>query len=108
MTNAVTARDWLKAGLGGASDGWHRHFVGISANPQIPGGFGIPPERVLQFWDWVGGRYSLWSAIGLPLALGIGIYRFHQLLSGEHALDVHFASTPPIGRQDGGARVCAA
>src|SRR3546814_10520279 len=72
-----------------------RHFVGISANPQIPGGFGIPPERVLQFWDWVGGRYSLWSAIGLPIALGIGIDRFHQLLAGAHEMDVHFASAPP-------------
>src|SRR3546814_20762360 len=71
-----------------------RHFVGISANPQIPGGFGIPPERVLQFWDWVGGRYSLWSAIGLPIALGIGIDRFHQLLAGAHEMDVHFASAP--------------
>src|SRR3546814_7803017 len=85
MTNAVTARDWLKAGLGGASDGWHRHFVGISANPQIPGGFGITPERVLQFWDWVGGRYSLWSAIGLPIALGIGIDRKSTRLNSCHS-----------------------
>lgn len=95
MTNAGTARDWLRAGLGGASAGWYRHFVGISANPQIPGGFGIPPERVLQFWDWVGGRYSLWSSIGLPIALGIGMDRFRDMLAGAHEMDTHFAKAPP-------------
>jgi len=94
MTNAATARDWLRGALGADAD-WARHFVGISANPQIPGGFGIPPERVLQFWDWVGGRYSLWSAIGLPIALGIGMARFRELLAGAHAMDEHFATAPP-------------
>ncbi|WP_414656078.1 glucose-6-phosphate isomerase [Ferrovibrio sp.] len=97
MTNAETARDWLKKQLGkdGAEAGaWTRHFVGISANPQIPGKFGIPPERVLQFWDWVGGRYSLWSAIGLPIALSIGMPRFRELLAGAHAMDEHFATAP--------------
>ncbi|WP_370156025.1 glucose-6-phosphate isomerase [Ferrovibrio sp.] len=94
MTNAATARDWLRGALGGAAAGWARHFIGISANPQVPGGFGIPPERVLVFWDWVGGRYSLWSAIGLPIALGIGMPRFRDLLAGGHAMDEHFATAP--------------
>jgi glucose-6-phosphate isomerase len=94
MTNAGTARDWLRGHVGPDAE-WARHFVGISANPQIPGSFGIPPERVLQFWDWVGGRYSLWSAIGLPIALGIGIGRFRELLAGAHEMDAHFAAAPP-------------
>ena len=96
MTNAGTARDWLRGHLGSDAD-WAKHFIGISANASVPGTFGIPPERVLEFWDWVGGRYSLWSAIGLPIALGIGMARFRDLLAGGHAMDTHFA-TAPLGR----------
>lgn len=93
MMNAETARDWLRRSLGADCD-WAKHFTGISANPGIPGKFGIPPERVLQFWDWVGGRYSLWSAIGLSIALAIGMPRFRELLAGAHAMDRHFATAP--------------
>lgn len=96
MTNAETARDWLRGHIGSDAD-WAKHFIGVSANASVPGTFGIPPERVLEFWDWVGGRYSLWSAIGLPIALGIGMSRFRDLLAGGHAMDAHFA-TAPLGR----------
>lgn len=94
MANAETARAWLQEKLGPGIIDWPRHFMGISANTAVPGKFGIPPHQVLQFWDWVGGRYSLWSAIGFPIALGIGMENFRSLLAGAHAMDRHFASAP--------------
>jgi glucose-6-phosphate isomerase len=94
MANAETARAWLQEKLGPGIIDWPRHFMGISANTAVPGKFGIPPNQVLQFWDWVGGRYSLWSAIGFPIALGIGMHNFRAMLAGAHAMDTHFASAP--------------
>ncbi|MFN4312458.1 MAG: glucose-6-phosphate isomerase [Ferrovibrio sp.] len=94
MANAETARTWLQDRLGPGIIDWPRHFMGISANTAVPGKFGIPPNQVLQFWDWVGGRYSLWSAIGFPIALGIGMENFRSLLAGAHAMDRHFATAP--------------
>ena len=92
LTNAQTARDWLTDALGEAAVG--RHFVALSTNAEAVRAFGIEPENMFQFWDWVGGRYSLWSAIGLPIAVAIGMDRFEELLDGAHAMDRHFAEAP--------------
>lgn len=94
MANAETARAWLQEKLGPGIIDWPRHFMGLSANTTVPGKFGIRAEQVLTFWDWVGGRYSLWSAIGFPIALGIGMDKFRQMLDGAHAMDHHFATAP--------------
>jgi glucose-6-phosphate isomerase len=89
MTNAHTARNWF---LDSARDEAFikQHFVAISTNENKVKGFGIDPENMFVFWDWVGGRYSLWSAIGLPIACTIGFEHFIQLLEGAHAMDNHF------------------
>ncbi len=89
MTNAISARDWF---LAAAGDKAHvaKHFVALSTNKSAVEGFGIDPANMFEFWDWVGGRYSLWSAIGLSIALTIGYANFEQLLDGAHAADVHF------------------
>ncbi|MFK7792348.1 MAG: glucose-6-phosphate isomerase [Devosiaceae bacterium] len=92
LTNAHTVRDWLVAGIGEASVG--AHLAALSSNADATAAFGIDAQRVFGFWDYVGGRYSIWSAIGLPLALAIGADRFHQFLAGAHALDDHFAQAP--------------
>lgn len=92
LTNARTARDWLVARLGEAAV--ERHFIAISANPAEARKFGIHAEQIYEFWDWVGGRFSLWSAIGLPIALAIGFDGFQQLLAGAHAMDSHFFQAP--------------
>ncbi|HYD66919.1 glucose-6-phosphate isomerase [Azospirillum sp.] len=93
LTNAHTARDWF---LDSAGDEAHiaKHFVAVSTNEAEVRRFGIDPENMFGFWDWVGGRYSLWSAIGLPIALGIGMERFEDLLAGAHAMDEHFHTAP--------------
>jgi glucose-6-phosphate isomerase len=93
MTNAHTARQWF---LSGAKEEQHiaRHFVALSTNEQEVTRFGIDKANMFQFWDWVGGRYSLWSAIGLSIALTIGYDHFEQLLRGAHATDEHFRTTP--------------
>jgi glucose-6-phosphate isomerase len=93
MTNAYTARDWfLKSG---AQEGdIAKHFVALSTNEKAVTGFGIDKENMFQFWDWVGGRYSLWSAIGLSIALTIGYQNFEDLLKGAHEADNHFRNTP--------------
>jgi glucose-6-phosphate isomerase len=88
MLNAHAAHAWLSAV--GASDAVGRHFVAVTANPREAAAFGIDPERTFSFWDWVGGRYSLWSAVGLPIMLSLGPARFRELLSGAHAMDEHF------------------
>ena len=93
LTNARTARAWLIACLG-AEKAVAKHFVAVSTNIRGVRAFGIDPEHMFEFWDWVGGRYSLWSAIGLPIALMIGMDRFEQLLKGGHAMDEHFRDTP--------------
>ena len=93
LTNAHTARDWL---LRAADDpqAVARHFAALSTNREAVTEFGIDPDNMFEFWDWVGGRYSLWSAIGLPIALSVGMDRFEELLAGAHAMDRHFTSAP--------------
>ena len=89
MTNAHTAREWF---LKHAGDEKHiaKHFVALSTNEKAVTDFGIAKENMFEFWDWVGGRYSLWSAIGLSIALTIGYERFEELLKGAHEMDKHF------------------
>lgn len=93
MTNAHSARDWF---LQAAGDECHvaKHFAALSTNAEAVAAFGIDTANMFEFWDWVGGRYSLWSAIGLSIALSIGYDNFEQLLAGAHAMDRHFATTP--------------
>ncbi|MGH8481615.1 MAG: glucose-6-phosphate isomerase [Nevskiaceae bacterium] len=86
--NARAAHAWLSAAGGVAAVS--RQFVAVTANPREAAAFGIEPERTFGFWDWVGGRYSLWSAVGLPIMFAIGAARFRELLSGAHAMDEHF------------------
>jgi len=93
MQNARAARAWaLAAGL--AHSDLAKHFVAVSANVEKAAEFGIAPVNIFPLWDWVGGRYSLWSAIGLPIALGVGMANFRALLAGAHALDEHFRTAP--------------
>lgn len=89
LRNATTAREWLQSGSGMDTD-LSRHFLAVSANPDRAGEFGIAPENVLPMWDWVGGRYSLWSAIGIAAALAMGMDRFNRLRQGAAAMDQHF------------------
>ena len=91
MTNARSARAWLAAALGADAGS---HLAAISSNPEAAADFGIEKDRVFGFRDWVGGRYSLWSAIGLPVAIAIGGERFRELLAGAAALDRHFRTAP--------------
>lgn len=93
LTNAHTARQWF---LDTAGEEAHiaRHFVAVSTNRAEVEAFGIDPENMFRFWDWVGGRYSLWSSIGLSIALYIGFERFRELLAGAHAMDRHFQEAP--------------
>ncbi|HHR5860698.1 TPA: glucose-6-phosphate isomerase [Providencia alcalifaciens] len=93
MTNAHSAREWL---LTFAKDEKHiaKHFVALSTNSEQVAKFGIDTNNMFEFWDWVGGRYSLWSAIGLSIVLSVGYDNFVQLLSGAHAMDKHFTQTP--------------
>jgi glucose-6-phosphate isomerase len=93
MTNAFSARDWF---LKKASDSVHikKHFIALSTNQHAVTQFGIDPENMFEFWDWVGGRYSLWSAIGLSIALYIGMDQFEELLKGGFEMDEHFKTAP--------------
>ena len=93
MTNAASARRWLVQGLG-EERCVAAHFAALSTNLEATSAFGIAPERVFAFWDWVGGRYSLWSAIGLSIALAVGFEAFASVLAGAHAMDRHFAEAP--------------
>ncbi|WP_018233977.1 glucose-6-phosphate isomerase [Thioalkalivibrio thiocyanodenitrificans] len=93
LTNAYTARAWLLEHAGDDA-AIARHFVAVSTNREGVVNFGIDPEHMFGFWDWVGGRYSLWSAIGLPIALYAGMDRFEELLDGAHAMDTHFREAP--------------
>ncbi len=92
MTNAASARAWLAYRLGEEAVG--EHFAAISTNLDKVSAFGIRPERVFGFWDWVGGRYSVWSAIGLPLAISIGAENFREFLAGARRMDEHFRDAP--------------
>jgi glucose-6-phosphate isomerase len=93
MTNAHTARRWLVDALGD-DNAVARHFVALSTNAEAVEAFGIDHDCVFEFWDWVGGRYSSWSAIGLSVALAVGFDRFVELLEGAHTIDRHFAEAP--------------
>ncbi len=97
MANARSAREWLLTNVSGADSRQNavgKHFAAASTNLDETAAFGITPERVFGFWDWVGGRYSLWSAIGLPIALAVGFEQFERLLAGAHAMDEHFRNAP--------------
>jgi len=93
MANAATARAWLLAALGDPA-AVARHFAALSTNEKAVRAFGIDPANMFEFWDWVGGRYSLWSAVGLSIAIAIGADRFEELLAGAHEVDEHVHSAP--------------
>ncbi|MFL4903422.1 glucose-6-phosphate isomerase [Streptomyces sp. MMS24-I2-30] len=94
ITNATSARNWLLAGLGGDEKAVARHFVALSTNTRKVAEFGIDPENMFEFWDWVGGRYSYDSAIGLSLMIAIGPDRFREMLAGFRLVDEHFRTAP--------------
>lgn len=93
LSNAQTVRQWLEKALGKHDRVVKSHFIGVSTKADKMTDWGIAPENQLLLWDWVGGRYSLWSCIGLPIALTIGVKGFQQLLAGAHAIDEHFQHT---------------
>lgn len=93
MTNAVTARQWINAALGN-DDAWIDHFVAVTACTRRARALGIRQNYIFRIWDWVGGRYSLWSAIGLPVVLYAGMEQFEQLLAGAGEMDCHFRQAP--------------
>ncbi|SFL41196.1 glucose-6-phosphate isomerase [Desulfomicrobium norvegicum] len=93
LTNAHTARDWFLRS-GAAQSDVARHFVALSTNEPAVRDFGIDPANMFAFWDWVGGRYSLWSCIGLSIALAVGMENFRELLAGAREMDKHFRTTP--------------
>jgi glucose-6-phosphate isomerase len=93
LANAHSARRWF-LGKVGDETAIAKHFVAVSTNEAEVRKFGIDPDNMFEFWDWVGGRYSLWSAIGLPIAIYIGMDRFEELLAGGHAMDEHFRTAP--------------
>ncbi|TCB98503.1 glucose-6-phosphate isomerase [Micromonospora zingiberis] len=95
LANAHQARRWLLAGLDADEQAVAKHFVAVSTNAQRVADFGIDPANMFGFWDWVGGRYSLPSAVGLAVMLSIGPARFDELLAGYHAVDEHFRTAPP-------------
>ncbi|TPN89649.1 glucose-6-phosphate isomerase [Mesorhizobium sp. CU2] len=92
MTNAQTARDWVQKALGEKAVG--KHFAAVSTALDLVAKFGIEKDRVFGFWDWVGGRYSVWSAIGLPVMISVGPRNFRAFLDGAHEMDEHFRSAP--------------
>nr|WP_170136777.1 glucose-6-phosphate isomerase [Mesorhizobium loti] len=92
MTNAQTARDWVQKALGKEAVG--KHFAAVSTALDLVAKFGIAPDRVFGFWDWVGGRYSLWGAIGLPVMIAVGPRNFRAFLDGAHEMDEHFRIAP--------------
>lgn len=93
LKNTLAARDWYLA-MGGPEEELHRHFIAVTSNRKAAIEFGIGEENIFPMWDWVGGRYSLWSAIGLPIALAIGVSNFKELLAGAYAMDEHFTQAP--------------
>ena len=93
LKNAQAARAWYLA-QGGTEEELYRHFIAVSSNKEAAIAFGIREDNIFPMWDWVGGRYSLWSAIGLPIAMSIGISNFKELLSGAYNMDQHFQTAP--------------
>ena len=94
LSNAQTVRLWLEKALGQDLRTIQHHFIGVSTKPEKMTAWGIAPENQFLLWDWVGGRYSLWSCIGLPIALTIGVQGFQHFLAGAHAVDEHFQTAP--------------
>jgi glucose-6-phosphate isomerase len=94
LANARSARDWLIA-KSGSADAAAAHFAAVTSQPSTARAFGIDAERVFETWTWVGGRFSIWSAVGLPLALAVGMEHFHQLRDGAREMDEHFRTAPP-------------
>src|SRR6185295_7961167 len=94
MTNANTAREWSLKGLGGEEKSIARHFVAVSTKAEAGSKFGIDTANMFEFWDWVGGRYSMDSAIGLSTMLAIGPDNYRAMLDGFHQIDEHFRTTP--------------
>ncbi|MGY2066772.1 glucose-6-phosphate isomerase [Blastococcus sp. SYSU DS0619] len=94
LTNATVARDWLLRGLGADDAAVAKHFVAVSTNTEAVRAFGIDPENMFEFWDWVGGRYSFTSAIGLSLMVAIGPQAYDEMLAGCHAVDEHLRTAP--------------
>lgn len=94
LYNAQTARQWLEKQLGQSEAVDQHHFIGVSTKPEKMTEWGIAHQNQFLLWDWVGGRYSLWSCIGLPIALNIGVQGFKRLLAGAHAIDEHFQNAP--------------
>ena len=94
MLNAKTTIEWFKRELGLDNPKNSSHFIGLTANPDAAIAYGIPEGQILEFADWVGGRYSLWSSIGLSIAISIGFERFEQMLAGAREMDLHFQNAP--------------
>ncbi|MFF0766410.1 glucose-6-phosphate isomerase [Streptomyces sp. NPDC093675] len=94
ITNATSARQWLLSGLGAGQEAVAKHFVALSTNAEKVTEFGIDPDNMFEFWDWVGGRYSYDSAIGLSLMIAVGPDRFREMLDGFHTVDEHFRTAP--------------
>ncbi len=94
LSNAQTVRQWLEKALGQEAQTLKHHFIGVSTKPEKMTAWGIAPENQFLLWDWVGGRYSLWSCIGLPIALTIGVNGFKQFLAGAYTIDQHFQNAP--------------
>ncbi|EDM81881.1 glucose-6-phosphate isomerase [Plesiocystis pacifica SIR-1] len=92
LHNASSVRRWIEAGVG--ADGVGAHMAAATASPDRARAWGVPEDRIFEFWQWVGGRYSLWSAVGLPIVLGVGPERFEALLDGARELDRHFLESP--------------
>ncbi len=93
LTNGLAARDWMLQS-GAAQDDLDKHFLAVTTNLEAAAGFGIPAENCLPIWDWVGGRYSVWSAVGLSCAIAVGWDQFQAFLAGAAAMDMHFSSAP--------------
>ena len=94
MTNALAARSWLLSGLHGDESSIAKHFVAVSTNAKEVAKFGIDTANMFEFWDWVGGRYSMDSAIGLSTMIAIGAENFRAMLGGFHEMDEHFRTAP--------------
>ncbi|MBU0745025.1 MAG: glucose-6-phosphate isomerase [Gammaproteobacteria bacterium] len=94
LTNALAAKQWLLSQSQAATNAIHQHFIGVTAKPERAIEFGLHQDNVFPFWDWVGGRFSLWSAIGISIALAVGMEKFYELLRGAHEMDEHFRSAP--------------
>src|SRR5262249_40856314 len=94
MTNAQTARNWMVQGLGGEQASVAKHFVAVSTNAAEVSRFGIDTANMFGFWDWVGGRYSMDSAIGLSTMVAVGVDHFRSMLDGFHQMDEHFRTAP--------------